>query len=162
MKNFNNSNLGICVKDQNKKVISQNEQCIKLCGDRINQTCEVGCMKEYNTNMPKSFAIGMTLFENVKSENGLMDTVVINDGQNLTTIAYDKTKHSEVIKKDIEKAKMYDLTKSELNILELVLSGKKNREIAKELFISEATLKTHLNNIYKKLPKEWQLLKERK
>jgi ATP/maltotriose-dependent transcriptional regulator MalT len=44
-----------------------------------------------------------------------------------------------------------ELTKRELNILSRLESGLSNREIAESLFISEATLKWHLHNIYGKL-----------
>jgi DNA-binding NarL/FixJ family response regulator len=44
-----------------------------------------------------------------------------------------------------------DLTERELEILGLVAKGTTNREIARMLFISEATVKTHLLHIYEKL-----------
>lgn len=43
------------------------------------------------------------------------------------------------------------LTRAEANIVNLACQGLKNKEIAEKLFISESTVKTHLNNIYKKL-----------
>lgn len=43
------------------------------------------------------------------------------------------------------------LTKQEQNILELLLDEKTNKEIAEALFVSISTVKTHVNNIYKKL-----------
>jgi DNA-binding NarL/FixJ family response regulator len=43
------------------------------------------------------------------------------------------------------------LSQRELEILELVASGATNREAAARLFISEATVKTHLLHIYAKL-----------
>lgn len=43
------------------------------------------------------------------------------------------------------------LSARELEVLKLVARGSTNREIAKELFISEATVKTHLLHIYAKL-----------
>jgi len=43
------------------------------------------------------------------------------------------------------------LSQRELEILALVAAGTTNREIARELFISEATVKTHLLHIYEKL-----------
>ncbi len=42
------------------------------------------------------------------------------------------------------------LTSREKEVLQLVLSGKSNCEIASELFISQNTVKTHIRNIYSK------------
>lgn len=43
------------------------------------------------------------------------------------------------------------LTKQEQNILDLLLEDKSNKEIAEALFVSVSTVKTHINNVYKKL-----------
>ena len=43
------------------------------------------------------------------------------------------------------------LTERELDILRLVAQGKSNQEIAKELVISERTVRTHVSNILSKL-----------
>jgi DNA-binding NarL/FixJ family response regulator len=43
------------------------------------------------------------------------------------------------------------LSRRELEVLELVAAGSSNREAAARLFISEATVKSHLLNIYAKL-----------
>jgi len=43
------------------------------------------------------------------------------------------------------------VTERELEVLRLVASGSTNREVAERLFISEATVKTHLLHIYGKL-----------
>lgn len=44
----------------------------------------------------------------------------------------------------------YDLTKRELEIGFLILSGYSNQRIAEELFISETTVKKHVTHIYEK------------
>ena len=44
-----------------------------------------------------------------------------------------------------------NLTKQEQNILALILENKSNKEIAEILFVSVSTIKTHINNIFKKL-----------
>jgi two-component system NarL family response regulator len=44
-----------------------------------------------------------------------------------------------------------DLTQRESEILELIVKGKSNKEISSALFISEATVKTHLKVIFQKL-----------
>jgi LuxR family transcriptional regulator, maltose regulon positive regulatory protein len=43
------------------------------------------------------------------------------------------------------------LSGREHEILQLVAAGKSNRRIAAELFVSVGTVKTHLNNLYRKL-----------
>lgn len=48
-------------------------------------------------------------------------------------------------------AMQVDLTTRELEILKLVLAGKTNKVIAREIRISAKTVEFHLNNVYKKL-----------
>jgi DNA-binding NarL/FixJ family response regulator len=42
------------------------------------------------------------------------------------------------------------LTQREAEVLSLIAEGRSNAEIARELFISEATVKTHINNLFAK------------
>jgi DNA-binding NarL/FixJ family response regulator len=44
-----------------------------------------------------------------------------------------------------------ELTNRELDVLRLLMAGKSNKQIAAALFISEGTVKTHVNNILGKL-----------
>jgi len=48
-------------------------------------------------------------------------------------------------------ASLNDLTPRELEILQLVIAGKTNKEIAHEVFISKKTVEFHLDNIYSKI-----------
>jgi DNA-binding NarL/FixJ family response regulator len=43
-----------------------------------------------------------------------------------------------------------DLTPREAEVLRLIAAGQSNREIARALFVSEATVKTHVNRIFAK------------
>jgi DNA-binding NarL/FixJ family response regulator len=43
------------------------------------------------------------------------------------------------------------LSERELEVLTLLASGRPNREVARDLFVSVGTVKTHTNNIYRKL-----------
>ncbi|WP_368862251.1 response regulator [Catenulispora pinistramenti] len=44
-----------------------------------------------------------------------------------------------------------DLTPREAEVLTLIARGKSNTEIAEELFVSAATVKTHINNLFAKI-----------
>lgn len=47
-------------------------------------------------------------------------------------------------------ARTYDLTRREEEILALLLQGRTRSEIARELFVSGDTVKTHIRNLYRK------------
>lgn len=51
----------------------------------------------------------------------------------------------------VQVAEQFSLTTREGDLVRLIYDGRSNGEIAKSLFISESTVKTHIYNIYKKL-----------
>ncbi|WP_461305016.1 helix-turn-helix domain-containing protein [Aureisphaera sp.] len=57
-------------------------------------------------------------------------------------------KNKKLVRKDSSKS---NLTQQENKVLELILQDKSNKEIASQLFVSVSTVKTHINNVYKKL-----------
>lgn len=59
--------------------------------------------------------------------------------------------NSRLVKRDIDQEKIELLSKRELSVLALVAQGLSNRDVAKELDISERTVKSHLSNIFKKI-----------
>lgn len=162
MKNLN-AQLGICVKKLDQEVISQNEACKKLCGNMVGKICDKGCMSNYESpdDAESNLSEGMTLVKNAIVDGSVIDAVIINDGKTLTTIIYSLEKKMKTIDQNQEQLKSFGLTKSEVTIFTMVMRGSKNAQICKSLFISKATLKTHLNNIYKKLPASWHHYKKR-
>ena len=53
-------------------------------------------------------------------------------------------------RKPVEQQPGVDLTAREREVLDLIGEGLRNGEIARRLFISEATVKTHINNLFAK------------
>jgi DNA-binding NarL/FixJ family response regulator len=58
---------------------------------------------------------------------------------------------SPFVAEDVELARLRDLTPRESEILALLAGGSGTRQIAKRLVISEKTVKTHVQNILRKL-----------
>ena len=89
------------------------------------------------------------------SADRLVDTIkqVQNGNRPLVHLAVD----SEILRGVIPDAGKYDagkyksLTEQEMRVLEFMADGKSNKQIAKELFISEQTVKRHIHSILRKL-----------
>ena len=62
-----------------------------------------------------------------------------------------KEAKNKVIKELFEDNYDYGLSKRELEIAKLAVLNRSNQEIADELYLSERTIKNHLNRIYDKL-----------
>lgn len=58
---------------------------------------------------------------------------------------------SPVAERLAERTGTEQLTERELEVLQHIVRGKSNREIAQDMHISEATVKTHINNLLSKL-----------
>ena len=84
------SSVGICRKDQGGCVLSQNENCVKLCGDRKGSVCTDGCMKGIDLGSKHPFARGIHIVPDLERHGFLTDAAVVNDGEVITTILYEK------------------------------------------------------------------------
>ena len=58
---------------------------------------------------------------------------------------------SQIADKLTERSKNEQLTPREIHVLERIVAGRANKDIASDLSISEATVKTHVNNLLAKL-----------
>ncbi|PAB59211.1 response regulator [Anaeromicrobium sediminis] len=75
----------------------------------------------------------------------------VSKGYNYVHPSLAKVIHFKENDKKYEESKKNKLTRREYEVLELIADGKNNKEIAKDLFISEKTVKNHVSNIFKKL-----------
>lgn len=154
------STVGICVKDPDGTVRYQNPLCEQACGNQVSKACGKGCMTVYSRQggLP-AMSEGTHLFRCEPIDGELFDLVIINDRRNLTTLFYPVKEKEE---EQLRYLRQYGLSRREMEVMSLILRGGSKAEISRALFISVATLKTHLNNIYKKLPKDCSLdLKKR-
>lgn len=143
--------LGLCIKNMDGEVISQNEKCIEICGQRTGKKCDDGCIIRYRESAKGApFDRGAFFFTEVESQNSKSDILVVNDGNFIVSVL---SNCESSIQSQIDFLEKFNLTKAELRIVVKMLHGLSNREIAAELFICKGTLRTHLGNIYKKIPK---------
>lgn len=60
-------------------------------------------------------------------------------------------KEQSKIKSEGVDALLSELTERQREVYDLIISGKTNKEIMTQLFIEQSTLKSHINQIYKKM-----------
>ena len=108
---------------------------------------------EYIFEALRSGASGF-LLKNAPPED-LIDAVrVVASGDALLAPSVTRRIISEFAKisfSEKHKSKLEQLTGREVEVLQLLVKGSTNVEIANALFISEATIKTHISNIFTKL-----------
>lgn len=156
------SAVGLCVKDAQGLVTYQNEPCLQNCGNQMGQKCALECVANANLeNKRVSGQEGLNYHSGTSINKNAVDAVMVKetDGQQ-TTLFYPR---KDSVEAQFEELSKYGLSKRESEILGLVLQRSTRKQIAEKLCISLSTLKTHLNNIYKKLPPEWsRRLQERR
>lgn len=144
---------GLCIKERDGTVTFQDANCATLCGDKRGTVCREGCMENFRlAAVDDAFERGIRVLKNLEcnGQTGI-DAVLVSDGCEIITLLYDKREQIEL---QIKRLEELGLTRGELAVTRLALHGLSNREIGEKLFISTATVRTHLNNIYKKLPPE--------
>ena len=101
----------------------------------------------------RSGASGFIL-KNAPPEDLVNAIRVVSDGNALLAPSVTRRIIAEFAKKSVPKTydeEMKRLTEREIEVLRMVSRGKTNEEIASELVIGEATVKTHVSNVLTKL-----------
>ena len=101
----------------------------------------------------KAVEIGINGYVLKDSESAELKKAIyaINDGENYIQPSLIPSLNSKMIEKNEDEIKIESLTKRELKVLKELAIGKFNRDIAKEMEISERTVKNHISSIFKKL-----------
>ena len=143
------NNIGFCVKDMERAIIFQNAVCIDICGQRKSKVCNIGCMKLYKNDQTQQWKEnGSCVYKNSYVHRQFFDiTVLVSDDSLITFLQPLKVNHEQALAFYEDKG----LSQKELKVITRVIQNHSNETICKLLSISKATLKTHLNNIYRKV-----------
>lgn len=143
------SNIGICIKSKDTTVEYQNSACRDICGHQVGIKCNKGCISKLKSEPESVLNSGYKFFRNTQVDKNNVDTIISQEGDQITTLLFKK---EENILEQLKLITKFNLTKSELSVMKKFIEGYSNLEISEQLFISKSTLRTHLNNIYKKIP----------
>ncbi len=141
--------IAVCVKDSRKRVLMQNESCRSVCGNRLGEVCEVGCMELYSQDRHQQWKDwGSRVYQNSSIHGAFYDVTLLCTTDHIITFL-------QPLKERYETALAYyrerGLTRREIEVMALAIRGISNTDICEQLSISKATLRTHLNNVYTKL-----------
>jgi DNA-binding CsgD family transcriptional regulator len=142
-------NIAVCVKDAKKTVLEQNDLCRAICGDCLGKVCQSGCMALYAEDGSQQWkAWGSRVYNNGCVNNAFFDVTLLCSDQHIITFL-------QPLQEKYEAALRYyrarGLTRRQADVVSLAIQGATNADICERLSISRATLRTHLNNIYRKL-----------
>lgn len=149
-RNFQNEEGMIyCVKDNHAVVLEQNTSCVALCGNRVGSECRIGCMELYARDASAQWGDwGTHVYRNAFLHDKHFDVTIISTRKHIVTILqsmYEKYQQA------VNYYAGFDLSKREIQIMELVIKGMSNNEITDKLCISLSTLRTHLKHVYGKV-----------
>ena len=101
----------------------------------------------------KAVDIGINGYVLKDSESAELKKAIftIADGETYIQPSLIPALNSKMIEKNEDEIKIESLTKRELQVLKELAIGKFNRDLAKEMEISERTVKNHISSIFKKL-----------
>jgi len=140
--------IAVCVKDTQKHILMQNERCRQICGNHVGEACEQGCMELFARDRFQQWKDwGMRVYRNSLINGSFNDVTLLCSRERIITFL-------QPLRDKYEKALAYyrekGLTRRESEVIALTIQGSSNTDICECLSISRATLRTHLNNIYRK------------
>ncbi len=149
MQSLEQGDMMVCIKDINKLVLRQNHSCKNLCGNKEGESCFDGCMAIYDSDKEQQWnSWGNRTYSNCTVNDGYFDVTLLCSDDHLVTILQPLEKKQALA---IEYYQNIGLSKRELQVISLVVNGLSNNDICQQLFITNATLRTHLNRVYSKV-----------
>ncbi|MBK8993209.1 MAG: helix-turn-helix transcriptional regulator [Gammaproteobacteria bacterium] len=141
--------IGVCVKDRDRRVLTQNASCREICGDRQGEICEDGCMRLHEADAGRQWQDrGCSAYRNSAMHGGSYDVALVCSAERIITFLQPlEDVYASAIAHYADKG----LTRREHEIVGLLIRGRSNAELCAGLGITRATLRTHLNRIYAKL-----------
>jgi len=135
----------LMIKDGYKSAQLSGKNCAFLSADNTNN---LEIIKKLDIKNIVEITKSQINNENLINEDGIEYVGFLVKGSNkksyvksmLTCFINDKSKNTE-----------NKLSEREKEVLDLIAKGYTNKEIAKELFLSEKTVKNHVSNIFKKI-----------
>lgn len=132
-------------------VLSQNDCCRAICGECTGAVCVRGCMELYARDSSQQWKEwGSRLYRNSFLHGSFYDVTLLCSTDRIITFLQPLREKYEMA---IAYYKEKGLTRRETEVVALTIRGMSNTEICQSLSISMATLRTHLNNVYRKLRK---------
>ncbi len=165
---LDNLPFGLAIYDENFEIIRSNSQANSyMCSITSSSNSQTGMLKFTdlifkNTNTSSSFESSSVPLDFGSHSVTISPSIsFMNQGKVLKcyyvyireneSIAFPDEKTEIMMLNKIDLISKYGLTVREIDIVQLLYSGKSNKEISESLFISVNTLKSHLSNIYRKL-----------
>jgi two-component system nitrate/nitrite response regulator NarL len=132
------SDLSCCKKVLSTLPRSENKKVLLVDGENV---INVGQIKSMIAD-----GLGGILTKGADSQLLQKATKKLHDGE----LWFDHQTMRDVLSRQSEKKTDIHLTKKETEILKFICTGHTNKEIANKLFISEQTVKSHCNHLFKK------------
>lgn len=137
------TDIGICTRNRDNLIVFQNDTCRAVCPKHTGQTCR-RCSSALKSSIN---GIHKLRFHYINAHVTDVAVTVTDTQQN--TIFYILDSLVNELENLIASS---DLTPREGHVARYILEMKSNTDIQAELGISHATLKTHINRIYQKVP----------
>ena len=139
--------LIICRKHLNNQITYQNNESTMTCGALEGHYC-AQCPDPKDLSFPTT--------DVVQLKNKTYTRMTVPEGDSMVMIMAERLETAPNLTQLQAPCK---LSKRELEIATLIIAAQPNSRIIETLVISKSTLKTHLNNIYRKAP-ELKLFRE--